>query len=94
MIFKNTYSPLCKRNTIGYYYNDNGILVKAQPYELRPSFTYINNVAVVSGYMIEPLTTNNPSSFNEPNNNSFFINNETCNGFTDDCGRWGFLSVL
>lgn len=90
----NTFFPLCKRDTISYYFNDSGILTQAQPYEMRPNFDFSSDTAKLNGYMNEPASANLSSSFNSPNNTGFFINNEICTGFTDDCGRWGFTCSL
>lgn len=58
MIFKNTYSPLCKRNTYGSYTDDNGLLKLAQPYEVRPTF---DSNKKLNGYMSE-IASNNISA--------------------------------
>lgn len=90
----NNYSPLSKRDTIGYYFDDNGEFKSAQPYELRPKFVWSNNKMTLDDYIYEPESKNNPSSFNSLNNDGLFINSETCVGFTDEFGRWGFTRSL
>lgn len=54
----NNYSPLSKRDTIGYYFDDNGEFKSAQPYELRPNFIYQNNKWIMNEYLKEDAAFN------------------------------------
>lgn len=64
-----------KRSTMGTYFDSQGIMRTAQPYELRPNYVYKNGVWVQQGYLREGQSTNNVqvSYYNNYN-----VNGETC----------------
>ena len=82
------------RDTIAAYFDANGIVQEAQPYELRPNYVYQGGVWVQNGWLKEAATTNVDSAFNQPYNSGFHINNETCVDYTDTAGRNGFKCTL
>ena len=66
---------MSKRSTTATYFDSQGIMRTAQPYELRPNYVYKNGVWVQDGYLREGAATNDVG---ENNYRNFNINGEMC----------------